>query len=127
VSRKRQLGLEIGLNISKKNSRDRSQNSEDLSHEEMKKKLQILNTLVKWKNSLNRTSQIPNRSSWPGEKMEIAALPLIACALEDHVIILRKCPWGAMTVMDYANASIGKREERFVSRKILPVKRQDFF
>jgi hypothetical protein len=31
------------------------------------------------------------------KKMEIAALPLVARALKDDTVILRKCPWGAMT------------------------------
>jgi hypothetical protein len=31
------------------------------------------------------------------EKMEIATLSLFARALKDDVIVLRKCPWGAMT------------------------------
>jgi len=29
-------------------------------------------------------------------KMGIATLPLVARALKDDVVILRKCPWGAM-------------------------------
>jgi hypothetical protein len=30
-------------------------------------------------------------------KIEIAALPSVARAPQDDVVILRKCPWGAMT------------------------------
>jgi hypothetical protein len=39
--------------------------------------------------------------------MEIATLPVVARALKDDVVILRKCPWGAMTEEDYTTVSEG--------------------
>jgi len=34
-------------------------------------------------------------------------LPRFARALKDDVVILRKCPWGAMTGEDYDTVSMG--------------------
>ena len=39
-------------------------------------------------------------------KKEIATLPMVARALKGDAIILRKCPWGAMTGRDYETISM---------------------
>ena len=39
-------------------------------------------------------------------KNEIATLPLVAHALKDDLVILRKCPWGAMTKEGYGKTRL---------------------